>query len=307
MNWYRNMPPVDFSARHDVLIENADGTLTPMDEPYFCAEPLADGVWQILSDGDYCYLVAGTQEALVIDSGYGCGDLRAFCRRLCGRPVDKVANTHFHFDHTANNYLFDIAYMSQESVGRCSIPSPSFSGIDFPRDYPFETITEGDTFALGDLILEVYTFSDHAQGSLAFLDRKHRLLFSGDELVAENYRIRSTFSHSYEMLLKFKALQPYYDRLCAGPGIFPASLVDEYLAAFDALRSDPSCAKPMLPPFPPTPAPDGRHRAVYPRRLARSCDLWLHPEPDFEEKREFIYRNRRIEFWRNRIEIGGML
>lgn len=300
MKWYKDMPPVDFSSRHEVLIEDADGTLTPMDVPYFRAEKLADGVWQILSDGDYSYLVAGEREALVIDSGYGCGDLRAFCRSLTEKPVRYIANTHFHFDHTANNYLFDKAFLSAESVGKCSVPNASFGQITFPGDYPVEVIGEGYVFDLGGVELETYAFSDHSPGSLAFLDKKHRLLFSGDEMVAENYRIKYSFAHSLAMVQKFKRLQVWYDRLCAGPGIFPASLVDEYLEAFAYLAKHPEMAEKPLPVFPPTALPDGAHRAVYPRRLARSCDLWRHPDPDLDQKRELIYKKRRIEFWLNR-------
>ena len=301
MKWYQNMPPVDFSSRHEVLIEDYDGLLTPMDEPYFKAERLAEGVWQILSDGDYSYLVAGQREALVIDSGYGCGDLRAFCQTLTDRPVRYIANTHFHFDHTANNYLFDKAYMSKESVGKCSIPDASFGDIEFPTDYPVEVIGEGFVFDLGGVTLETYEFSDHSPGSLAFLDRTHRILFAGDELVAENYRIKQSFAHSYAMICKFKALQPAYDRLCTGPGIFDASLVDEYLEAFDYLKDHLDAGEKPLPVFPPTELPDGRHRAVYPRRFARSCDLWRHPDPDFEQKRELVYKKRRIEYWLNKL------
>ena len=49
LNWYKNMPPIDFSGRHSALIEDYDGTLRPMDEPYFKAELLAENTWQILS------------------------------------------------------------------------------------------------------------------------------------------------------------------------------------------------------------------------------------------------------------------
>lgn len=301
MEWYKNMPPVDLSSRHEVLIEDQDGLLTPMDEPYFRATELDEGVWQILSDGDYSYLVAGDREALLIDTGYGAGNIREFCRTLTDRPLSKVANTHFHFDHTANNYLFDAAFMSAESVELRSIPEASFGGIDFPRDYPVEVIDEGYVFDLGGVRLETYKFSDHSPGSLAFLDRRHRLFFSGDEMVAENYRVKYSLDHSIAMVEKFRELIPYYDRLCAGPGIFPASLVEEYAAALEFLRADPEAGRRPLPVFPPTPVPDGQHRAVYPRRFARSCDLWRRPDPDFDKKRELVFRGRRIEYWTNKL------
>lgn len=60
---------IDFSSKRDILLESEDGTLTPMDEPYFRPVKIAEGTWQILSDGDFSYLLEGDNEALLIDSG----------------------------------------------------------------------------------------------------------------------------------------------------------------------------------------------------------------------------------------------
>ncbi len=305
MHWYQNMPPIDFSTKHEVVIEDYDGTLRRMDEPYFKATPLAEKTWQILSDGDFSYLLAGTERALLIDGGYGCGSIRAFAEELCGMPVPEIANTHAHFDHTASNYLFDKAYMSKEAYPARCRPNRSFEGLDFPSDYPVEIIDEGYVFHLGDRDVEVFKFSDHSPGSLAFLDKKTRLFFSGDEMVAENYRCRSSLEHSIAMVKKFKALQPWYDTLCTGPGIFPAGLVDEYLEAFEYLYHHEDAGEPMLPAFPASPLPDGQHRVTFIRRLARPCDLGSRPDPDFDKKREFRYKGRVIEYWMNKLHEGG--
>ncbi len=108
-----------------------------------------------MSDGDYFYLVEGDEEALVIDSGYGCGNVREYCQSLTEKPVRYIANTHDHFDHTANNVYFDCAFMAAESVPLATRPFPSFAGIDFPRDYKIEVIDEGYVFHLGNRDLEV--------------------------------------------------------------------------------------------------------------------------------------------------------
>ena len=67
---------IDFSPKHDCWIRNDDGSLSRMDEPYFRSEKLAEGVWRILSSGDYAYLLEGDEEALAIDCGYGAGNIR---------------------------------------------------------------------------------------------------------------------------------------------------------------------------------------------------------------------------------------
>jgi len=169
---------IDFSARHDVMIQNDDGSLTPMDVPYFKSTLIAPGTWQILADGDYLYLVEGDDEALVIDSGYGAGNIREYCQNLTKKPIKNIVNTHYHFDHTANNAYFDAAYMSAETKAKATIPYPSFAGINFPRDYPVVIIGEGYKFQLGNRELEVFEISNHTEGGIALLDRRERILFT---------------------------------------------------------------------------------------------------------------------------------
>lgn len=68
---------IDFSSHHDTMIENADGSQVPMDQPYFTSEQIAPDTWKIQNDGDYCYLLAGDELAVMIDCGYGAGNIRA--------------------------------------------------------------------------------------------------------------------------------------------------------------------------------------------------------------------------------------
>lgn len=100
------MKELDWSCKENILIKGFDGRLIPMSEPYFESRQIAPGTWQILSSGDYSYLLAGEGQGLLIDSGYGAGNIREYCEKLCGLPVPWIANTHEHFDHTANNCYF---------------------------------------------------------------------------------------------------------------------------------------------------------------------------------------------------------
>ena len=97
---------IDFSCKHDIWLEDEDGSLQPMDEPYFRSWRIAPGTWQILSDGDFSYLVEGDEEAILIDSGYGAGNIRTYAQSLTEKPLSKICNTHDHFDHTALNSYF---------------------------------------------------------------------------------------------------------------------------------------------------------------------------------------------------------
>ena len=73
--------------------------------------------------------------------------------------------------------------MSAATKPLATIPFPSFAGIDFPRDYPVQIVGDGDVIPLKGRELLVFEIPDHAVGSLAFLDRKERILFSGDEFM----------------------------------------------------------------------------------------------------------------------------
>lgn len=144
-----NVKPYDFSCKRHILLEDEQGVCVPMSEPYFRSWQIAPRTWRVLSDGDYSYLLEGDDgDALLIDSGYGAGSIREYCEQLIGRPVPRIVNTHDHFDHTANNGYFDLAYMSKEIVPLATLPFPSFEGITFPRNYTIQIVEDGDFIPL---------------------------------------------------------------------------------------------------------------------------------------------------------------
>lgn len=67
-------------------VEAEDDGLTSMDEPYYEPKLIAPDTWQIMSSGDYHYLLVGDEEGISIDTGYGAGNLREYLEGLCGKP-----------------------------------------------------------------------------------------------------------------------------------------------------------------------------------------------------------------------------
>ena len=67
-------------------------------------------IWQIAEDkGVYCTLIKGKEMAVLIDTGYGRRNLRAFVEANISTPYI-VLNSHGHPDHIGGNHWFDTVY-----------------------------------------------------------------------------------------------------------------------------------------------------------------------------------------------------
>ncbi|HUO23806.1 MAG TPA: MBL fold metallo-hydrolase [Caulobacteraceae bacterium] len=275
---WKPVTTIDFSSKHDVMIRNEDGTLTPMDVPYYRSKLIGPGVWQIESDGDYQYLIEGEREALAIDTGYGAGNIRAYMQTLTKKPVRYVANTHYHFDHTANDAYFDGAYMSAQTAEKATLPYPSFAGMTFPRDYPKIIVNDGYKIDLGHREIEVLVIGNHTPGGTAYLDQTSRILFSGDEVMGRNEPLNVSVAQFAANMRKLEAHRGEFDRLAGGPGLFDASTVDKYLAAAELVLSGKAGAAPAPrapgggPGFAAAPASETGATVVYQRRMVRAPD-----------------------------------
>jgi glyoxylase-like metal-dependent hydrolase (beta-lactamase superfamily II) len=271
---YVPVKSIDFSSKHGVMIRSADGTLTPMDVPHYESTLIAPGTWRIESDGDFSYLIEGDNEALAIDTGYGAGNIREYLQTLTPKPVRYVANTHDHFDHTANNAYFDCAYMSEKTAEKATLPFQSFAGIAFPRDYPKVIVADGYRFQLGNREVEVFIIPNHTAGGTAYLDRRERILFSGDEIFEGSNPISATGSVAqYEKnLAKLEAHRKEFDRLATGGfGVIDASWVDRYLANTRYILAGHE-GEPATQGQPPGAGAESSAQIVYRRRFPRAGD-----------------------------------
>lgn len=152
----------------------------------FVVEWLLPGVWRI---DDYfgasCYLVEGTDKALLIDTTMGNGDLPSLAASLTPLPVE-VAITHPHLDHMHWLDRFQKVYLHQgdlEAVARKEDCFPGLlteEGACLPELVP---ISHGETLDLGgDVAIQVLDFPGHTAHSVVFVDDSHRCFFTGDAL-----------------------------------------------------------------------------------------------------------------------------
>ena len=202
------------------------------------ALPLCENTWLIQFDGCTGYLVVGDERGVLIDTGFGTENVRAFVQTLTDKPVAWAANTHGHFDHTGGNGWFELAYMSAQAAEIAKVPYPSKARLTYRFDYPIQVVGEGDKIELGGRDLEVIEIPAHAPSSVAFLDKQRRILFSGDEaapfvmLYWQQEEPQPTIQQYAENMEKLLAHREDFDHVCwgHGEGLLDASLVEDCLA-----------------------------------------------------------------------------
>ena len=121
----------------------------------YMAWKLDEKTWVIsfMEGTEYLYLLEGEEKALLLDTGYGIGHLRAFVEKLTDRAVC-VANTHFHPDHSAGNGEWEEVLLSEGwTVDAPSVCNPGAGPCDLSSlPYPYYRKTllhDGDVIDLG--------------------------------------------------------------------------------------------------------------------------------------------------------------
>jgi glyoxylase-like metal-dependent hydrolase (beta-lactamase superfamily II) len=187
------------------------------------------------------YLVIAKDKAVVIDTGTGIGNLKQVVSELTRMPVS-VVNTHGHWDHIGNNYQFkEIACFNdaycidrlrtrvensslQSSITGDSIWKPLPEGFDaasweIPPVEPTTLLEKGALIDLGDRTLEVIHTPGHSPGSICLLDKKNRILFTGDTFFPGPlyaYPDDVDIEAYIASVEKMKSRLDEYDYLCAG-------------------------------------------------------------------------------------------
>jgi glyoxylase-like metal-dependent hydrolase (beta-lactamase superfamily II) len=175
-------------------------------QEWFDVYKLGEGTYAIYEPNQFeeaiCYLVEGSERAVLIDAGTGVGDIRVVLNDLTDLPVSVVL-THEHYDHVGQAYRFDEVAAFEDSASLWTLregrdnPSlqlyltdeylwkPVPEGFDpmewiIPSLVPTELLHDGDLIDLGDRELEVIYTPGHSPGSVCLLDRANRMLWTGD-------------------------------------------------------------------------------------------------------------------------------
>ena len=192
--WCRKLPRPAYRTLERVAIK----------DPWFEVYKIRPGIFAIYephqSEEVICYLVLGTKRAVLFDTGMGISNIQAVAEGLTTLPIS-VVNSHTHNDHVGDNWRFTDVYGMDTDFTRanakgskeaaqaeiapgeiCGDLPPGFDSANYSTK-PFHIshwIHDHDKIDLGERILEVISIPGHTPDSIALLDEKNGLLFTGD-------------------------------------------------------------------------------------------------------------------------------
>ena len=176
---------------------------------------MRENTWRIEDGGVRFFLLAGTERALLIDSGMNVDDARGIAAGLTDLPLS-LLNTHADRDHIGSNEQFEAFYMhpAEEPVYRRS----GKPGSILP-------VVDGDVLDLGGRALRIIHLPGHTPGSIAVLDVRNRVLISGDPIQVNghifmfgSHRDLEAYVRSLERL---ETLRDQFDEIWPSHGDIP--------------------------------------------------------------------------------------
>jgi glyoxylase-like metal-dependent hydrolase (beta-lactamase superfamily II) len=209
----------------------------------------------------HCYLLLGSERALLIDTGLGVADIGAVVRALTRLPVT-AATTHVHWDHIGGHGRFDhIAVHELEQHwlrGQFPLPLAVVRGnltakpCAFPKGFdperyqvfqgaPQLVFGDGFQFDLGGRVVTAVHTPGHSPGHCCFYEGERGYLYSGDLAYLgclDAFYPTTDPRQFFESVQKISRLSvqkvlPGHHQLDV-----PASLIGEIEAAFRRLSED---------------------------------------------------------------------
>ncbi len=243
--WCKNLPRPAYSKLERV----------PTADNWFEVYKIRPGVFAIYEPHQLeeviSYLIVGGNKALLFDTGMGISNIQAVVAGLTKLPVS-VFNSHTHNDHVGDNWRFSDVYGMDTDFTRANsrgskadaqaelapeeICGALPAGFD-AKAYSTKAfhiahwLHDDDEIELGGRTLKVIATPGHTPDSIALLDEKNGLLFTGDTFYAGPiylYRPETDLDAYVASMQRLAALMPRLQLLLpahntpvADPGYLP--------------------------------------------------------------------------------------
>ena len=193
-DWCKELPRPEYRALQRI----------PISDPWFEVYKVAPGTFAIYephqAEETISYLIIGTKQAVLFDTGMGISSIRKVTTQLTSRPV-VVLNSHTHNDHVGGNWEFTFVYGMDTDFTRknargsredaqAEIAPGQICG-DLPKGFNPPTyatkpwrishfVHDGFKISLGQRTVEIIATPGHTPDAIALIDRANGLLFTGD-------------------------------------------------------------------------------------------------------------------------------
>ena len=223
--WCKNLPRPEYKSLEQV----------PLSDPWFEVYKIAPATFAIYephqAEETIAYLMVGTKQALLFDTGMGIGNIHAIVARLTSRPI-VVLNSHTHDDHVGGNWQFPFVFGMDTAFTRASakgsredaqaeIAKDQICGA-LPKNFdpakyatkPWKIslfVHDGFKVNLGGRTVEILATPGHTPDAISLLDRANGLLFTGDTFYPGEiwlYRPETDFPAYLASVKKLVALAP---------------------------------------------------------------------------------------------------
>ena len=231
----------------------------------FAAKEIFPGVYHAADCmGVYVTLLVGRERALLVDTGFGLQDVRAWARSVTELPLT-VLLTHAHHDHALGARWFDEVHMFPEDLPYWQdYTSPARrervaatardNGVAVPEDfltaaYPAPVPAREETLDLGGLHARIALCPGHTPGSAMVLVEEYGLLLSGDNWNPCTWLFfpEAVPVHTYlKGMRRFFAENGFSHVLCPHrEGLYPRELPERFLAGLTDERLEQAYPVPL--------------------------------------------------------------
>jgi glyoxylase-like metal-dependent hydrolase (beta-lactamase superfamily II) len=235
----------------------------PVSDPWFEVYKVAPGTFAIYephqAEETISYLIVGTKQAVLFDTGMGISSIAKVTRQLTARPV-MVLNSHTHNDHVGGNWEFPFIYGMDTDFTRANAKgsradaqaeiAPGQICGDLPKGFDPKTyatrpwkisrfVREGFIINLGGRKLEIIATPGHTPDAIALMDRGNGLLFTGDTYYPAPiwlYRPETNMDAYVASVKRLAALAPQV-KLVLGAHNIPVAQPDVLPKLVDAIQA----------------------------------------------------------------------